>query len=872
MLSAFSRNTFHKKREVFPFYELGRTFTDAEISVMRNKVEVAKTNKDKYKLIMDSFNVVNPAADLPNLLAEDRVKYINASRIWSKARIIYTDLYPKLIQMMQSQGLPKAQPVFKDILDTARQAKKFPSEIIDEWLKKYSIENGIHKDIQVYYPDFVIMMAQTKRTNALKNYSASTQAQKPLIPYWVDRVIHDLDLQNKNTKLRQLVDMRIQAVKDKGFAVKENERALMKDVIREHLGVKTLRFQPEYVRKVLNYTDKDKSDLQMRQEASMNQSIISSLSDNTNKIVSPVNTVTPVLSQVVKTVTPKSITSIQPTTTQVRSGASLLSGYNNSLWNDYYKTEQQGLGWNPFRDISNAFNSVANVLARAVEAARVAAVQAAVVLKKAGEDIRGELEVAITKVAANTIGSGLAKDLLPSELYEAANKLTKASIEIMVGKISPERIGNALEAIYKIGAVGSQSVSWVVDETTGAILASPVGRQLDQYTGGIISSVDRLADLDNAIIDDEKRDPLMIVLDVVKVASVVSGAGSLTGALTNVGEQAAGNYVGQQSGLNKTALGRSILSVGTGSVSGGGSMADLLTKEVKTVATGEATKQSTSLLIPMLGKDGASIIGGSLVSSGISSYSDPNATFMDSMQTNVTTSTKSVAKGKANTVILQNTGGLIGLNQVEQIYNLDPKEVTKDNANKIIDAEIAKVHKRISDETTKSLNVKEKIKHEYQVARAKISDPDAIEKLQDHTKRQIDAETKKLADKIDGAQNEMNKALDSVKNFDLKDEIAQKKAELEANYLREKERFQSMTMDDVFDLAKQYGPDLLKYLMSKYGAKPNYDKVITEQDLQNYKTWTPTTVSIYPPKKKGLPKGLIMGSVAVVGAYMVMKD
>lgn len=838
MLSAFSKQHYSNSNKTFPFYELGRVYSDNEIR--NKKIKVARLESDikKFKTQIKSMGITRPE-DMVRLEQVELRQYRLAKKMVARKTRVLEFEKPLLKKMVLSKQLPKVQPTFRDIINYAKKQKKYPLDIVKEFEKLMLSDNRLP-----FFPNYIIQEAKRLRELDAK-FKFANAKNESLYPKYIKRA---LDNEDEDGHIKKLTDMRLKAFNLKLKTIKENQLNFMKDVVRDHVGAKPNIFTGAFIAKALKFDPKkDKSDKQIKKSQKLNKALTRSVTRPVRRVIRPSISTRSIIS---RTMVPKAITSLGPVRS-TSSGASMLSGdYNN-----YFSEYDGGLGWNPFNDISKALRNIERTT------------------RKAFRDVQREVEASIKLVARNTIDSGLAKDILPKELQGALSKLTKASIEIMVGKISPERIGNALEAVYMISAVASQSVTWIVDETTGAILASPVGRQLDMYTGGLISSVDRLADLDNAVIDDEKVNPLMVIMDVVKVAAVVSGAGSITGALTNVGQQAATQYVGRQSGLSKTALGRSVLSVASGSMTGGGSIQSLLSKEAKKVVSAEATKQSVKALSPALGKDGATILGTALVGSTTRAYVDPEASFSDVLQTSVVSSTKSVANQKLNTEIKKKTGGLIGLDQVEQLYNLDPNLITKDNARAEIDRVLARAHKRIIDERKKALNVKNRIKYEYDLAKAKISDPDALEKLQAHTQRQIVGETEKLSNKIDNAEKEIDKALDTVKGFDLEEEIQAQKDELAENFAREKEAFESLTMNDVFEQAKQYGPDLLRYLMSQYGPKPSYDKVITQTDLTAYKTWTPTA-NIYPPKpkRKGLSKGMITGGVALVGAYIVMKD
>lgn len=868
------KNPFKKKvYNAIGFYELGKIYPEHEVMAQRQKVTTLKNQVSFYQGKIEDLGVHDLITDLPRLssveLSEWRTARDNVQRF---KRQLEAEA-PILKVMELSRALPQLQPTFADILKRAKSKKNYPSKIIDAMDKELFTDSKLP-----FYPKHIIEEAKRLRELTAKFKFADAALEK-LYPKWLDKAIEEETKKDGTDAVRQLVNKRIQNWKEKVKVIKENEKTYMLDSVKDHIGHSTAKFSREFIKKINAGSYKTDSDVK-RIEAKNEVLKTAAQASAPTSISSP-------MTSVVKTSSGISL----PT-----SGASMLAG----IWDDYLEEEQMGffsikIG-NPFKAIENAFKNV-----------------------------QREVEKALSVVVNNTVGSSLAKDIIPKQLYGPISKLSKASIKIMSGKISPEIVGDALEAIYKQGAYFSQGATWIIDETNKVILSSPVGRDLDKYTGGIISSVGRIADLDNAVLEDRKVNPVQIVMDVAKIVAVVASAGSAGALVSTMSQTVATNYVGQQTGLSKTALGQSLLAA----ASGGGSMTDIATKTATSYATSEGTKQATKALTPMLGKDGATILGTAVATSTVSSASGSNKSFTDTftqsasqstktlatqkaseetaraltpmlgkdasnivgmavgssaveqatgtkqtfaqqVQSRTVASAKSFAMTKADEEVKRITGGVIGLSEAKKIYDLDPSEISKENAKKLIDIEVMKAKKRMEAERQKAMNVSERIKYEYDLAKAKVTDPQALEKLQAHTQEQINNETTKLETKYKQIQSEMDKVLNSKgSDFNMSDEMNKVKTDLAENYQREKEKFLSMTSDDVFDLAKQYGPHLLKYLMYKYGPKPNYDKYVTENDLQSYQNWTPQP-TIYPPKKSKMP--WMIAGVTAVGAYIALKD
>jgi hypothetical protein len=824
------RNRFGKEPS---FYELGRIYKIDEIQAQEQIVDNMEKRIEGYRETIRSLGVVRPALDVPKLSNTDKALYQKAlstmNALVEKAEVEKI----KLGRMKATRALPKAQPSIGKIVEYAKQKKIFPSKAAD-YVDKHIVQNS-----GVFYPDYILMLANNMRIDRLK--AGMTTALNFPIDYWADKVVKQEDAKNKNDNIARLVEMRKKAWKAKVEFVKENEKALQKDIVRDHVGVNTLKFDRNFIKKFYKgqyKTDADINDVNFE-----------------NKVLSTANipetpvrkSITPIANAVISKSTtvisqPKPISIVQPingatgtSSTQVKTGQSLLSG----MWDDQYSDDEMG-----FIKIGNPFKQ----------------------LKKLVDNARKEFERALQSVVRNTIDSQLSKDLMPPELHKPLSKLSKASIKVMAGKISSENIGDILEASYGITAAASQSVTWVVDESTKQILASPVGQDLDRYSGGLISSVKRIGELDNDAIDGKKANVGQIISDSVKIAMAVANP---VGVVTSASTQ----YVGQQTGLNKSAMGRSILSVGSAYASGGDvSPQALLENEVKKQASAEATKQATKALEPVIGKEGASIVGAAVSQSALNKATGKDANMIENIQSSATSKAKSIAKAEADKQVRKITGGAIGLDEARKIYELDPNEITQENAKKLINQEVNKVTQKLYNERAKMLNVKEQIEYEYKVARAKLEDPNAIAKLQAQTKARIDSESAKLESKYKEIQKEIDTALSSKgTEFNMQDEVNKIKNELAKNVELEKQRFLSYTMDDVFDLMKQYGPQLLAYLKYKYGPQPDYSKFVTEYDLNNYKNWQqPET--IFPPKKSNLGRNLLLGSAVVAGAYIALND
>ncbi len=865
-----------KKKKYLPkFYELGRIYSDAEIQQQVNKIEALEKRIEFYQEKILDLGVDDVVIDLPKLTSYELNEYRTAKDSISKLKRQYDAEIPELKKMESSRSLPKVQPTMSDINKRARAAKSYPSKIIDK------MDEEMWKDETLpFYPDYIIQVAKNLRY-ATHKFKYADAINEPLYPKWLDMAIEQEDKIPNNTNYRKLVDMRIKAWKDKIKIVKENEKVYMEDSVRDHVSRPTKKFSRDFIKAINEGRGKEYVTAQdIEKKEAINTNTVSMPS-------TPVRSGTPVVSSgltPIKTSTPIKINTSSPNIAQkgisitpVASSSSLFSGFawkdqqSFGIWEnvlssqlgaihqDWHKpvikqmqfqldqllsgeceTFDGNMGFikitigNPFKDIENFFKNV-----------------------------QREFEKALSTIVRNTIGSQLAKDILPKELYKPLLKLSQASIKILVGKISPEIIGDALEAVYGLTAAASQSVTWIVDESTKAILASPLGRDLDKFSGGLISSVQRIGRLDNDAIDGKKADVGQILMDSIKIGMAIVGGPS------SIAKSAATNAVGEKTGLNKTVLGKAVLGIASGSVSGDAAVSDLLKQEAKKAATSEATKQATKALTPILGKDAASIIGAAVSSTTVEQTTGSQNSIVESITDKVIDNTKDLAKEKANEELKRATGGVIGLDEAERIYNLDPNEITKENAKKVIEYEVLKVQRRIELERQKALDVKERIKHEYQLAKAKLNDPNAVEKLEQQIQNEIKKEQDKLASEYKKIQDDMNKALDNAKKFNINDEINKAKNDLEKNFNRELDNFMSITSTDVFSLMEQYGPQLLAYLKYKYGAQPNYDKFITEQDLQNYKTWQPQE-TIYPPKKSKASWWL--AGATVVGTYIALRD
>lgn len=146
--------------------------------------------------------------------------------------------------------------------------------------------------------------------------------------------------------------------------------------------------------------------------------------------------------------------------------------------------------------------------------------------------------------------------VLPSHLVDKLETITDLPEQAARGKLTASVLREATMSAVQIGmtqmAVTGYFQNAVLEWAKKDKLLGTVIQGLDKYSGGLITSLDNLSQTAGQIYNEENIDWKMKILHAVKVGLAAYGANALA-------QSMATNYVGTQTGLNKTPIGRDVL-------------------------------------------------------------------------------------------------------------------------------------------------------------------------------------------------------------------------------------------------------------------------------------------------------------------------
>lgn len=111
-----------------------------------------------------------------------------------------------------------------------------------------------------------------------------------------------------------------------------------------------------------------------------------------------------------------------------------------------------------------------------------------------------------------------------------------------------------------------------------------------------------------------------------------------------------------------------------------------------------------------------------------------------------------------------------------------------------------------------------------------------VNQLQSEFYKNVDSEMEEMNRKMNDFQTVINKAQTDYDAFEYQKFLEREAELLKKKGLLYKDQFIAESMDKLYDQAKKYGMDFLKYLMWKYGPRPDYDSVITQEDISSWQT------------------------------------
>lgn len=164
--------------------------------------------------------------------------------------------------------------------------------------------------------------------------------------------------------------------------------------------------------------------------------------------------------------------------------------------------------------------------------------------------------------------------ILPKSLRDKVEKIMDIPDGAFRGKLTDKDVLAGLKAYVQIATLPAATVGRfsndVINRLKKDAILGPFLEKVDMYSGGLLTSAQSLAATPDDIYNDRNIDWKARLIDALKIYLATVTIATLV-------ETTAVTAVGTETGLNKTAIGRTVLAVGTayGSAYAGGSLANL---------------------------------------------------------------------------------------------------------------------------------------------------------------------------------------------------------------------------------------------------------------------------------------------------------
>jgi hypothetical protein len=431
----------------------------------------------------------------------------------------------------------------------------------------------------------------------------------------------------------------------------------------------------------------------------------------------------------------------------------------------------------------------------------------------------------VTKIAASVLKSTLDNTLgkvLPASIYNKISSFTNAGAAIAEGHFKPENFRAVVKGMMDIALIGNRIAA------EGLMQAQKVGivKSIDQFSGGLITSVQHLNKVPITLETGGKVDWKTTLIDAIKVYAAIMSGGLAVGVMT------ASNATGEATGLNKTSLGQGVLSAGAMMATGTASFSQVATSGATQVGT-KAVLNNTSLGQTELGRTAVSIG----VVASVNSV-QANTAFSDEMRNQAESKINEIAKKKANEELQKQTGLPINVNMVTDAYDFVQSDKTIEE---VLSEAQDKYTKKYEELSTKVEN---------------FSVGETIDAAGNKVTRTIDQAGNKIITTIDKIGNSYEEILDDAANMTA-EEIADKAAREADSYV----------LSQLENAKNKYGQKMFDYLLTKYGPRMDYDDIATPDDYLNYQIFTPdpnarATNIVYKNSKSVVALALGIGAVA----------
>ena len=486
--------------------------------------------------------------------------------------------------------------------------------------------------------------------------------------------------------------------------------------------------------------------------------------------------------------------------------------------------------------IVHAIVSVAKSAAQLTEDAVQAAIKAGTVVAGLTVKLGGVVLKAaspVTKIYAGAMKFALDNTLgrvLPISIYGKISSFTNAGAAIAEGNLKPSNFRDVVKGFVDIALIEVRISNMVLTE----VEKTSIGKGLNKYTGGLLTSFHTLGSV--AIVLEtntlagghEKIDWKKTLMAAISVAAAVASGG------TAVAIMAATNVVGEETGLNKTALGSGLL---TAAVVASGSADFSSGLEAAAVSGGtqlgtKALINNTALGQTELGRDAATL--GVNVSAGMI---NDNAVFSDVLKNDALSMLKSVVTKQV-------------------IKDLTPKRTVA---------------------TRKPIVRKTVVK--------RVPVKNTIKKIQaDGTVKVVETGTTSMAvvaDAVDlSAYETIDEIIQEAKDFYTSEIKNLGNVKIDAltenNLCADADHVILKRMEDVYGFTSLYGEKLATFVLFKYGPKEDYSHTITPDDylnyqITNYKETDRLTKVVYSKKPKVNQRSMLRSNRLAAKAALVKK-
>jgi len=156
--------------------------------------------------------------------------------------------------------------------------------------------------------------------------------------------------------------------------------------------------------------------------------------------------------------------------------------------------------------------------------------------------------------------------ILPASIREKLEEVMDIPDKTFQGKLTDKEILEGMKAYGQIALIPYKEVgkfdNAVINTLKKDAILGPFIMTLDKYSGGLITSGQNLMALPDDIYHDRQIDWKSRIIDGLKIYLTVVSAGTISAAISNIAKGMAVNYIGDETGLNGTVLGRTALSAG----------------------------------------------------------------------------------------------------------------------------------------------------------------------------------------------------------------------------------------------------------------------------------------------------------------------